>query len=361
MLFTTSQDSIKRAFEYVAKLPFSKRLLHKISEKARGHCIAFFSLHRVIDESQLFLQHPHFQNRTAITPRQAHKLLTHINQRLPFISLAESLEYLKGNQKMNRSHAVLLVEVPYVQTARQLNPILEDVRIPVTYVLDTESVQSGQMPWMDEIAYRLGVTTKKAITVTFIDRSFSLATPHARAQAAHHLIDHLSHATPATLIMRMTELREALAETAVPPVSERICTVEQLEKMALNPIFSFASAGRLRLPFSDIALHDAQKEIVASKQELGGMFNRAFVPVFFYPMGSDKRQTKDIVRMLIDSGYHAGITRNFGVCRPGDNMFRLLRLPLALGVRSFEQFELQGLSDAIDEFLLVTFGQEREL
>ena len=28
---------------------------------------------------------------------------------------------------------------------------------------------------------------------------------------------------------------------------------------------------------------------------------------------------------------------------------------------SFEQFELQGLSDAIDEFLLVTLGQEREL
>lgn len=361
MLFSTSQDSIKRAFEYVAKLPFSKRILHTLSEKARGHCIAYFSLHRVVEEGPQNLMHPHVQNRTAITLRQAHKLLTNINQRLPFISLMESLEYLKGNQTMNRSHAVLLVDVPYLQTVKQLNPLLEELRIPATYVLDTESIDSGQMPWMDEIAFRLGSTSKKEISVTFIDRAFSLETPASRVQAAHHLVDNLSHATPPTLILRMAELRDALSETALPPVGERICTVLQLEKMALNPLFSFASAGRLRLPFSDISMVDAKKEIVSSKQELSALFSRAFVPVFFYSTGSDKRNVKEIIRLLLNHGYQAGISRNFGVARPGDNMFRLMRLPLAYGVRSFEQYELQGLSDAIDEFLLVTFGQEREL
>jgi hypothetical protein len=251
--------------------------------------------------------------------------------------------------------------VPYLETARLLNPLLEELRIPVTYVLDTESIDAGLMPWMDEITYRLGTTSKQEILVTFIDRPLSLATPSARMLAAEHLIENLSHATPPTLIMRMAELRNALTEAAIPPVGERICTVSQLEKIAQNPLFSFACAGRLRLPFSDITPVDAEKEIASSKHELSALLGRAFVPVFFYPSGSDKRHTKEIVRLLIDSGYLAGITRNFGVCRPGDNMFRLLRLPLAYGVRSFEQFELQGLSDAIDEFLLVTLGQEREL
>lgn len=361
MLFSTSQDSIKRAFEYVAKLPFSKRVLHKLSERARGHCIAFFSLHRVIEESVENIHHPHLQNKTAITPRQAHKLLTYLNHRLPFVSLAESLEYLKGNQKLNHSHAVLLVEVPYVQTVRQLNPLLEDLRIPATFVLDTASIEDGQMPWSDEIIYRLGNTAKTEISTTFIDRAFSLQSLGDRINAAHHFIENLSHATPHTLMARMKELREALLETAIPPVGERICTLLQLEKIALNPLFSFASAGQQRLPVSELSTDDAKKEIVVSKQQLSGMFSRAFLPVFFYNSGSDKRHGKEIIKLLIENGYHAAISRNFGVCRPGDNMYRLLRLPLAYGVKSFEQFELQGLSDAIDEFLLVTLGQEREL
>lgn len=361
MLFTTSQDSIKRAFEYVAKLPFSKKLLHKISEKARGHCIAFFSLHRVIEESALTIRHPHYQNRTAITLKQAHKMLTNLNQRLPFISMTEALEYLKGNHRLNRSHAVLLVEVPYLQTTQRLNPLLEELRIPATYVLDTESIKDGQMPWTDEIAYRIGSTEKREISVTFIDRAFSLETPSARQEAATHLTDNLSHATPQTLMMRMAELREALSEVAIPPVEERICTLQQLEKIALNPLFSFVSAGRFRLPFSEISTEEAELEIAHSKHELVGMFSRAFIPVFFYPTGSDKKHGKEMVKLLIANGYQGAISRNFGVCRPGDNMFRLLRLPFAWGVKSFEQYELQGLSDAIDEFLLVTFGKEREL
>lgn len=361
MLFSTSQDSIKKALSYVAKLPFSKRLLHKLSEKARGHCVVYFSLHRLLNENAANLNHPHYRDQTAITPKQAHKLLKHIHQRLPFISLIQSLDYLKGIQKMNRSHAVLLVEVPYVQTMRLLNPILEELRIPATFVLDTQSIESGQMPWMDEISFRLGTTTQEEFMVTFIDRSFSLATPIARMDAAHHVIDNLSHASPATLIMRMEELRKVLSETALPPMGERISTPEQLVKLAHNSLFSFACAGHLRLPLTLTTISDAHKEIISSKNQLSSMFENAFAPVFFYPTGSDKRHSKEIVRLLLDSGYQAGITRNFGVCRPGDNMFRLMRLPLSAYARSFEQFELQGLLDAIDEFLLVTLGQEREL
>jgi hypothetical protein len=361
MLFTTSQDSIKRAFEYVAKLPFLSHLLHKLSERARGHCLVFFSLHRVLEDSSLNLAHPHRQNKTAITSRQAHRLLTELNHRLPFISLADALEYLRGNRKMNGSCAVLLVEVPYLQTVRQLNPLLEELRIPATYVLSTESLEDGQMPWTDEIVFRLGSTSKTALSVTFIDRAFSLQSPGDRMLAAQHLIENLSHRTPSALFSRMNELRESLLETAIPPVGERICTIQQLEKIALNPLFSFANGGKQRIPLADISLPDAQEEIIQSKQILLSIFSRAFIPVFFHGAGSDKRHHKELVKLFIDNGYQAAITRNLGVCRPGDNMYRLLRLPLAYGVRSFEQFELQGLSDAIDEFLLVTLGQEREL
>lgn len=361
MLFKTTESSIKKALEYVVKLPFTKEILHKVSVKARGNCVALFSLHRVLADTSANMQHPHFLNKTAILPKQAHKLLSHINNRLPFISLAESLEYLKGNQPMNRSHGVLLIEVPYAQTMRELLPILEELRIPATIVLDSESIESGQMPWMDEIVFRLGSTKKQELAVTFIDRSFSLATSSDRMKAAHHFIEHLSLSSPSNLKNRLSQLREALSEVAIHPVGERICTVPQLEKVALNPLFSFACAGRLRLPFFDISTEEAYEELHAAKIALSSMFSRSLLPVFFYAMSESKRRNKDLLKTLLDAGFIAAISNNFGVDRPGDNMFRLRRLPLAVGVKSFEQFELQGLSTAIDEFLLVTLAQEREL
>jgi hypothetical protein len=361
MLFTTSQDSIKRAFEYLAKLPFTKNILHKLSEKARGHYIAYFSLHRVLEESPQNIHHPHLLNRSAISPKKAHRLLTYINQRLPFVALADSIELLKGNQRMNRSFAVLLIEVPYLQTIRQLIPMLEEMRIPATIIINTDSLLDGQMPWMDEIVFRIGNTSQKEISVNFIDRAFSLATMQDRMRAAQHFIDHLSNISPSSLRIKLDQLRHALSEVAIYPVSERICTAQQLEKVALNPLFSFACAGRFRLPFFDISQEEAEKEIVSAQQILFSMFSRSVNPVFFYPLGADRKHQAMIQRIFLDNGLEAAIGSGFGVCRPGDNMFRLLRLPLTNSVRGFEQFELQGLSDAIDELLLVTFAKDREL
>jgi peptidoglycan/xylan/chitin deacetylase (PgdA/CDA1 family) len=361
MIFSHSQSSIKNALEYLIKFPFMKNVLHKLSQAVRGKCIVYFSLHRVLEDSEKSIIHPHFINKTAITHKQAHRLLTHIAYRLPFISLRDSIEYLKGNMTLNRSHAVLLIEVPYAQTIKEILPILEELRIPATFILNTESIYDGQMPWMDEIVFRLGSTNKKEISVNFIDRSFNLLNSTDRIAAANHFIAHISHSNPNTLRTRLNQLRETLSEIAIPPSSERICTHKQLEKISSNPLVSFACAGQYRLPFFDISLKDAKKEIIDAKNELNAMFNKACLPVFFYPLGFSKRRNKDLVRLMMDNGYFSAIGRDFGVCRSGDNMFHLPRLPLAYGVKGFERFELQDFSDAIDEFLLVTFAQEKKL
>jgi len=349
------------AFSFFVKLPFSKSILHKMSELARGKCLAFFTLHRVLEDTQEDLAHPHFLNRTAITLKQAQTFLTRMHRRLPFISLENSLDYLMGRRSLNQSSAVLLIEVPYIKTIRLLKPLLEEQKIPVTLVLATESLNDGRMPWMDEIIYRIGNAEQSELTLSFIDRSLSLNNVRERMAAANLLVEHISHAKKETLKTRLKQLREAVPEVAVHPASERICTVEQIEKLSLNPLFSFASGGKYRLPFYDISLEDAQTEIVGGMTELSGMVHRSLVPVYFYPLGSDKRRKQDIVRLMMDSGLKAAVSRDIGVCRPGDNMFRLHSLPLAQSSDSFTQFEMQGLSDAIDDFLLVTMAKDREL
>lgn len=361
MIFTTVKDSLKNSFEYFSRLPFTKSLLHRLNEKARGHSIVFFSLHRVLESSTSTMHHPHFLNRSAVLVHKAHSLLQKLNQRLPFISLADSLRYLQGKRSLHRSHAVLLIEAPYEQTVQLLHPLLEEMRIPATYILDTWSLEHGHMPWADEILYRLGTTNETEICAPFVDRVFALKNAGDRLKAARYFIENFCHKNPELLLSRMTTLREILSPATMLPSSERMATTLELEKIALNPLFSFASAGQCRLPFFDISLEDLEQEIVMAKDRLAEQFNRAFVPVFFNSFGADKKLYPDIMKILIDSEHQASISHHLGVARPGDHMFRLPRLSLAIGLKNFEQYELQGILDLIDEFLLVTLAQEREL
>lgn len=352
---------MKRVLGQVVRVPFAKGLLQRVSEMARGKCIVYFSLHRIIDREQAQKDHPHFLNKTAITKDQAKILLSELNKKLPFISLADSISCLKGEQSLSRSHGVLLIEVPYVQTLKLLSPILLENQIPATIVLDTESLSSGQMPWMDDIVYRFGSTDRPQISVDFMDRSFALASPSERMAAANHMIDYLNLANPAILRARLEQLRACLDEVAIPPMSERILTTEQLAELGLDPMFSFMCAGQHRLPFCGLSHQELDREIGSSKKQLNRLFGAAAKPVFFCTTGFDKPYDKEIIQCMMMNGFTATIAGEFGVCRPGDNMFLLKRMPLSNGVKSFDRYELQGLLNAIDEFLLITLAQERKL
>lgn len=360
MLLNTSRGGVKTAFEYLARLPFTKPLLHRLNEAARGKCVAFFSLHRILDEGPDLASHPHYLAKTALTAGQARRVLKHIKKTLPFVSLPSSLAILKGEEPMKRSVAVLIIEAPYAQTIKNVVPLALELDIPVAIALTTHSLLTGEPLWMDEVTYRIISTPKQQLVLNFIDRSFNLTTAAERIFAAHHLVDILSHCSIPTLHSRLDHVREILHETALAPTSERICTQAQLMKLEL-PGLSFIVAGREHIPFYEMDVKEAEKEIVYAKQELSQMVGNTLAPVFLYPLGIDKRRKTEFIKLMMDAGYTAAISRAIGICRPGDNMFRLSRLPLGPSAKSFEQFELQGLSDAIDEFLLVTLGQDKGL
>ena len=357
MLLKTSQDSLKTVFKYIAKVPFAKTVLHRLSEAARGKSVVFFSLHRVIAQE---LGERDYIDPTALNVQKIKEIIIEIHKTLPFISMKEAIALLKGKQPLLSSQAVLLLETPYIQSINNLMPLLKELHIPVCIMLSTHSIHSGEMVWMDDVVYRLATTTKTSVSVKYIDRSFPLTTRTERALAASHFVEHLSHCHPEALQVKLAELRETLDDCSMPAPSERIATIAQLMELMANSLVSYGAAGQCHWPFYEIHLDEAAKEIVDAKEELSGLFDRAFVPVFFYPLGFDKRRNQELLNLMMDSGYEAAISRTTGICHPGDNMFRLMRLPLGQNIKSFEQFELMGLSDAIDEFLLVTLAKDKE-
>lgn len=360
MLFKTPRQGVKTAFQYLTRLPFTKGLCHKISELARGPSVAFFSLHRLLDDNANLNQHPHFLNKTALTTKEARKLLLHIEKTLPFVSLPEALEFLKGNQRLDRSVAVLLVEAPYKETIKNLIPLIDEQKIPVAISLSCHSLNTGEPPWMDEVVFRVISTSKDKLMVNFIDRSFLLTSMQERIWAANHLVENLNHCHPKMLATRLCHLREILYETALPPRSERIATIPELLKLASHPAISYIIGGFYQMPIFDLKGSEAFKEIISAKEELRSLFSEALVPVFIYPNGLVRNKGLELVNTMIEGGYEAALTETLGLARPGDNLFRLPLLPLSLTTKN-AQFELQGISEAIDEFLLITLAKNKEL
>lgn len=359
MLLDTSRGGVKKAFEYLVRLPFTKPLLHRLSEAARGKCVAYFSLHRILEDGPDLASHPHRLSKTALTVCEARRILEKIKKTLTFISLTESLDFLLGHKTLERSVAVLLIDAPYAQTLKLLVPLAHELKIPFTVGLSTHSLLTGEPTWVDEISYRVMSTPKKELVVNFIDRSFALSNTNDRLFAAQHIIDNLSDCTPPMLQSRLQHVREILHETALLPASERIATTSQLAK--LGPNIAWAVAGCEHLPCFVHDLEGSAREIITAKLELSAMMGETLAPVYLYPPGFDKRHQGELFKMMMGAGYTAAISRSIGVCRPGDNMFRLQRLPLGLGAKSFEQFEVQGLADAIDQFLLITLAQDEGL
>lgn len=360
MLFKTSRGGVKTAFEYVSKIPFTKKLLHRINEMTRGPMVVFFSLHRVLDEHDAEATHPHILNKSALTTKDARKFLSHIKKTLPFIPLIEALPYLKGDAPLKQSVAVLLVEAPYKESFRNLMPLASDLNIPFSVALSSHSLATGEPPWMDEVSFRIMSTNKEELVVNFIDRSFALSGSAERIWAANHIVENLSHCHQRLLLSRLYHLRDLLHETALPPKSERIASIPELQKLSKHPLLSFVVSGQLQMPLFELEIDEAKKESLGAKEELAALFGDALLPVFFYPFGLGKIKNLSLTKTMIEGGYEAAITRVIGIARPGDNMFRLPSLPLDLGSNSFAQFELQGLSDAIDEFLLVTLAKDKE-
>lgn len=356
MLLKTSQDSLKKVFHYVSKFPFAKQALHRLNEAARGKSVVFFSMHKIVENDGL----EEYIDPSALDIKKAAHIIKEINKTLPFISMRDAIDILKGEQKLTCSHGVLILEVPYIQSIKTILPVLKEMHVPLCVMLSTHSIYSGELLWMDEVIYRLSTTHKTNISVSYIDRSFPLVTFQDRQNAATHFVEHLSHCHPHALEQKLNELKDNLDENSLPSPNERIATVAQLKEFAKNPLVLFGSAGQFHWPFYEIGLDEAAKEITAPKEELSALFDTAFVPVFSCPLGFDKRRNQELVNMMIASGYQAAISRTTGICHPGDNMFRLMRLPLGPNTKSFEQYQLMGLSDAIDEFLLVTLAKDRE-
>jgi hypothetical protein len=358
MLIKISKDSILNALKYATKIPLANKLLHKTTELIKGKRIIYFSIHRILPDTITSLVHPHYVNGTALTIKQAEKQLVHINRILPFISFSDSLALLTGKKPMTHSCSVLIVEIPYFLTMELFLPLLSKMNIPLAIAIDTKSIKSGYMPWMDELVFRLGHTQKTQLAVNFMDRQYSLTTMSERLDTARNLIAYLGKLPIEILLSRLQEIRDYLFDVSILTANERILSSEQLKKLSLEIPLSFLCAGENRLPLTLMSKNEVMREVILNFHLLRSLFMECALPVYFSHFYFDKKKRTEFLEMMIGNQMSAAISANKGLAKSGDDMFCLCRYPLAQELGEIEKFEFMGLSEAIDELILVTLARE---
>lgn len=354
MLKKTSEDGLKKGLQTLCKLPFARKLLRKLSEAAQGNFVAFLSINRLVKSDRRQSLYPR-----VFTKEQLKKSLLELKKIINFVGLDEALSFLRGEQALLESKAVLILESFYLQSIELLLPVIAELEIPVCIMVAPSSVYTGDMLWRDEINYHIFATHKKTLNVSFIDRSFPLNNWAEKKTAAQNIIYHLEHCHPKALISKKEELNEALGEISLAPLSHRIISQAGLEKLKQNSLISFGCQGNFAWPFYEIDEKEALREIIDGKNALTNLLG-SFSPIYWFGGEARKKLSGKYAELLRENGFTSALSLEQGLCHPADNMFRLKSISLNPKANPVEGVELATLADAVDEFLLITLAKDKE-
>jgi len=356
VLKQASKAVLVGALRQVSRLPMTRKAFHKVSEAARGPSIAFLRCRRVLPNTAQGNLHPDRLQRSALTPDELHKALSRAKKTLEFIHPGEALAALTRGSRLRQGAAVLTFDESFAATAELALPVLRDLKVPALFFVSTGHLDGKETLWDQAIHTLVDEVAPEPLSVPWVDRVLRTDSPTARARAVRRLLMLLIKLDEQRLVEKLMELHERAGHPHRFFALDRMLTSGEVEQLSTDPMVSIGAHGHLHLPFGSISDEALDTELIQPREKLRELCGAAFADVVSYPFGRLPHVGARAVARAREVGYRAGFTALPGVARPGDHLFTLPRLPMSPDHDSLESYELQGISDAVDEFLLVATG-----
>ncbi|MCP4501378.1 MAG: polysaccharide deacetylase family protein [Deltaproteobacteria bacterium] len=356
MFKAASKAVLVGTLRQVARLPMTRRTFHKVSESARGASVAFLRCRRVLPNSAQGNLHPDRLQKSALTAAELHRALSKAKKTLEFVHPGEALTSLSKGTRLAHGVAVLTFDESFAATAELALPVLRDLKVPALFFVSTGHFDGRETLWDQAIHTLVDEVSPAPLSVPWVDRVLQTDSPTSRARAVRRLLMLLIKLDEHRLVDRLMELNERAGSPKRFFPLDRMLTDVEVERLSQDPMVSIGAHGHLHLPFGSISDEALERELVLPREMLQKLCGSAFADVVSYPFGRLPHVGKRAITRAREVGYRAGLTALPGVSRPGDHLFTLPRLPMAPDQDSLEAYELQGISDAVDEFLLVATG-----
>lgn len=241
-----------------------------------------------------------------------------------FLSMDELVECIQQQKPVPANSVVLTLDDGYVDNYTNALPILERHRVPATIYLVTDSIETGELPWPQRLAWVLARTELDTLVLDLPERiSFPLKTMPQRVKALKALKELRKRLS---MHDQLVLFQSVVDQCRVPTPKGRMLNWDQVREMRRRGI-TFGSH-TVHHPFMKrLPLEDARWELVESKRVMEEQLGER-VRHFCFPHGS---YAAAVGRLAQEVGYESFFIPG-GLNRTNDHRrspFQLRRLGIS--------------------------------
>lgn len=358
MLKKASRALLKGWVRQVARMPLTRRGMHALSVATRGPAVAFLRCRRLVPDTAAGAQHADRFLGLAMTPAELEDALRDCQKTLRFVHMAEALSSLTRGRRMQEGAAVLTFDESFAASVELALPVLRRVGVPATFFVSTAHLDGTETLWDEEVSAILRALAPTPLSLSWVDRVLRTDSRASRAAATRRLLGLLASLDEPRLDQRLEELRSRAGGVVHVDALDRMLSAGELERVARDSLVAVGAHGHRHLAFAAQDDETLQRELERPRRILQELCGGAFVNVVSYPFGRPPYIDERVCVAARAAGYRAGFSAETGVGRPGSHLFRLPRLAMGPDIRALDAYELQGMTDAVDELLLVATGSE---
>ena len=159
-------------------------------------------------------------------------------------------------------------------------------------------------------------------------------------------------------LQRLQSLRELAAKNPSVSMLDSHIDFSTLQELTQHPLLTFGAHGHSHHPLLSLDGKQLVEELHQCRSVLQEVCGKSYVDVLSFPFGHQAQVAPILLQRAMEIGFQGAMHADEGVARPGDHLYALPRLLLSKNSRIVEAYELQGLSTALDETLLVLTGAE---
>ncbi len=297
--------------------PSAGRVLSRLQRRTQPVC-TIFVYHRVNDDRDPFFY--------AMTVSRFRAEMEYLAKNFHLVSL-DQLACGQLPTNGNRYCVAVTFDDGYRDNFLYAAPILQKLGIPATIFLTTGYIESGQLPWYDQVRLAFKLTRQPHIALQEIGGPVSaLDTDYVRLQALAYTLNWLRQADEPSRSHLLEELFRALRVPTPLNMPNTLLGWDEIRQMSRQGI-TFGAHTVTHPVLSTLPVSRLQEEILGSKKTVEKRLQRS-IQHFAYPFGKKADFSADAKQVVRAAGFVTAVTTISGVNDPQQDPYELKRFCL---------------------------------
>jgi CelD/BcsL family acetyltransferase involved in cellulose biosynthesis/peptidoglycan/xylan/chitin deacetylase (PgdA/CDA1 family) len=305
------------ATQYTWQSPVLGRGVSRLQPRTQPVC-TIFVYHRVNDDKDPFFY--------AMAVSRFRAEMEYLAKNFHLVSL----DQLAGGQVPSNGHkycVAVTFDDGYRDNFLYAFPILQKLGIPATIFLTTGYIESGQLPWYDQVRLAFKLTKQPRIDLHEIGGPDSCFDANGgRLQALAHTLNWLRQVDESTRLRQLGEVFRALRVSGPLNLPNTLLAWDEIRQMSRRGI-TFGAHTVTHPVLAKLPVPRLQEEILGSKKTVEARLQRS-IQHFAYPFGKKADFSADAKQVVQAAGFLSAVTTISGVNDSEQDRYELKRFCL---------------------------------